>query len=171
MLKFVFLTMMLLFMIIPAVADESDSAKAVVTEKTEITSQSQEKPADTAAVKKEEMAPKEITTESGLKYVVLKEGTGAVPKKGDMVKAHYTGWLVNGTKFDSSVDRGEPLQFQVGVGKVIKGWDEALLSMKVGEKRKLTIPGDLAYGKRGYPGVIPPDATLIFDVELLEIVK
>lgn len=171
MLKFVFVTMILLLVVGAAAADESDSAKAVVTEKTEITSQSQEKPADTAAVKKEEMAPKEITTESGLKYIVLKEGAGAVPKKGDMVKAHYTGWLVNGTKFDSSVDRGEPLQFQVGVGKVIKGWDEALLSMKVGEKRKLTIPGDLAYGKRGYPGVIPPDATLIFDVELLEIVK
>jgi len=170
-LKFVFVTMILLLVVGAAAADESDSAKAVVTEKTEITSQSQEKPADTAAVKKEEMAPKEITTESGLKYIVLKEGAGAVPKKGDMGKAHYTGWLVNGTKFDSSVDRGEPLQFQVGVGKVIKGWDEALLSMKVGEKRKLTIPGDLAYGKRGYPGVIPPDATLIFDVELLEIVK
>ncbi len=171
MLKFVFVTMILLLVVGAAAADESDSAKAVVTEKTEITSQSQEKPADTAAVKKEEMAPKEITTESGLKYIVLKEGAGAVPKKGDMVKAHYTGWLVNGTKFDSSVDRGEPLKFQVGVGQVIKGWDEALLSMKVGEKRKLTIPGNLAYGKKGYPGVIPPDATLIFDVELLEIVK
>lgn len=171
MLRFVLVTVALLFFVGSALAEQSDSAKAVVTEKTEITSQPQEKPADSAAVKKEEMAPKEITTASGLKYVVLKEGAGAVPKKGDMVKAHYTGWLVNGTKFDSSVDRGEPLEFQVGVGKVIKGWDEALLSMKVGEKRKLTIPGDLAYGKKGYPGIIPPDATLIFDVELLEIVK
>lgn len=171
MFKFVLVTMALLFMVGSVLADESDSAKAVVTEQPAVTTPVQEKPTDSVSIKKEEMTPKEITTESGLKYIVLKEGTGSVPKKGDMISTHYTGWLVNGTKFDSSVDRGEPLQFQVGVGKVIKGWDEALLSMKVGEKRKLTIPGDLAYGKKGYPGVIPPDATLIFDVELLEIVK
>jgi FKBP-type peptidyl-prolyl cis-trans isomerase len=164
-------TLVLLLSAGSAMADMSDSAKAVVTEKVKMTAQAQEQLSDSVSAKKEEMTPKEITTESGLKYIVLKEGAGAVPKKGDMVKAHYTGWLVNGTKFDSSVDRGEPLKFQVGVGQVIKGWDEALLSMKVGEKRKLTIPGNLAYGKKGYPGVIPPDATLIFDVELLEIVK
>ncbi len=171
MIRFLLGTLVLLLAAGSAMADMSDSAKAVVTEKAKMTTQAEEKPADSVSAKKEEMTPKEITTESGLKYIVLKEGAGAVPKKGDMVKAHYTGWLVNGTKFDSSVDRGEPLKFQVGVGQVIKGWDEALLSMKVGEKRKLTIPGNLAYGKKGYPGVIPPDATLIFDVELLEIVK
>ncbi len=171
MIRFMLGTLVLLLSAGSAMADMSDSAKAVVTEKVKMTAQAQEQLSDSVSAKKEEMTPKEITTESGLKYIVLKEGAGAVPKKGDMVKAHYTGWLVNGTKFDSSVDRGEPLKFQVGVGQVIKGWDEALLSMKVGEKRKLTIPGNLAYGKKGYPGVIPPDATLIFDVELLEIVK
>jgi len=170
-IRFMLGTLVLLLSAGSAMADMSDSAKAVVTEKVKMTAQAQEQLSDSVSAKKEEMTPKEITTESGLKYIVLKEGAGAVPKKGDMVKAHYTGWLVNGTKFDSSVDRGEPLKFQVGVGQVIKGWDEALLSMKVGEKRKLTIPGNLAYGKKGYPGVIPPDATLIFDVELLEIVK
>ena len=108
-------------------------------------------------------------TASGLGYVDLVEGTGPHPKMGDSVRVHYTGWLENGKKFDSSHDRREPLVFPVGRGHVIKGWDEGVGSMKVGGKRKLVIPANLAYGERGAGGVIPPGATLIFEVELLGI--
>jgi FKBP-type peptidyl-prolyl cis-trans isomerase FkpA len=104
-----------------------------------------------------------------LKYEELKEGNGAEAKKDDQVEVHYTGWLTDGTKFDSSVDRKMPFSFKLGAGKVIKGWDEGVVGMKVGGKRKLTIPPELAYGKRGFPGAIPPDATLVFEVELLKI--
>jgi FKBP-type peptidyl-prolyl cis-trans isomerase len=119
----------------------------------------------------EKKEAKEVTTKSGLKYVDLKVGTGDMPKEGDLVQVHYTGWLTNGKKFDSSVDRGEPFVFPIGKGRVIKGWDEGVMTMKVGGKRKLTIPADLAYGKRGAGDAIPPDATLIFEVELLKIGK
>jgi peptidylprolyl isomerase len=112
---------------------------------------------------------KEITTPSGLKYYEIKAGNGAQPKAGQRVTVHYTGWLTDGKKFDSSVDRGEPFQFQIGIGQVIKGWDEGVASMKKGGKRQLHIPPDLGYGARGAAGVIPPNATLIFDVELLDI--
>jgi len=109
-----------------------------------------------------------ITTPSGLKYQILQEGDGEVATAGDKVKMHYTGWLTDGTKFDSSVDRGEPFVFTLGAGQVIKGWDEGVAGMKKNEKRKLTIPADLGYGKRGAGrGLIPPNATLIFDVEFL----
>ncbi len=105
-----------------------------------------------------------------LKIDVLKEGTREqVTKAGDTISVHYTGTLENGAKFDSSVDRGEPFSFTVGAGEVIKGWDKGLLGMRVGEKRKLTIPYNLAYGEDGIPGAIPAKATLIFEVELLEV--
>ena len=110
---------------------------------------------------------KVVTTASGLKYIDEKVGTGASPTKGKNVSVHYTGTLTNGTKFDSSVDRGQPFSFVIGIGQVIKGWDEGVLTMKVGGKRKLMIPASLAYGSRGAGGVIPPNADLNFDVELL----
>ena len=112
-----------------------------------------------------------VKSASGLEYVVLAEGTGEKPTKGARISAHYTGWLTDGTKFDSSKDRGQPFQFAVGTGQVIKGWDEALLDMQVGERRKLTLPPHLGYGSRGAGAVIPPNATLIFEVELVEIGK
>jgi peptidylprolyl isomerase len=110
-----------------------------------------------------------IETATGLGYVEILEGTGAGPRAGDTVSVHYTGWLKSGQKFDSSRDRGEPLEFKVGRGQVIKGWDEGVGSMKVGGKRKLIIPAHLGYGDRGAGGVIPPGATLIFEVELVGI--
>lgn len=111
----------------------------------------------------------ETVTASGLKYVDQAVGTGDVAVAGKSVSVHYTGWLENGKKFDSSVDRGQPFSFPLGAGRVIKGWDEGVQGMKVGGKRKLTIPSDLGYGSRGAGGVIPPNATLIFDVELLGV--
>lgn len=110
-----------------------------------------------------------VTTDSGLKYVELKESDGATPTTGQTVVVHYTGTLEDGTKFDSSRDRNSPFQFRIGVGQVIKGWDEGVGTMKVGSRRKLIIPPELGYGPRGAGGVIPPNATLIFDVELLRI--
>jgi peptidylprolyl isomerase len=116
-----------------------------------------------------EMWPNAKKTASGLMYVVHKPGTGLKPVYGNVIATHYTGRLIDGKKFDSSVDRDEPFIFKVGVGQVIKGWDEAFLDMKEGEKRTIMLPYQLAYGENGYPPVIPPKAWLIFDVELLEI--
>jgi peptidylprolyl isomerase len=129
------------------------------------------KPARPKTAKPKE--PQLITTESGLKYVDTVVGTGASPQRGQQCRVHYTGWLSDkgqkGQKFDSSVDRGQPLAIPIGVGRVIKGWDEGILSMQVGGKRTLYIPAALGYGARGAGGVIPPNAELIFDVELLAV--
>ena len=111
----------------------------------------------------------EKMTDSGLKYEDLVEGAGEAAVSGQKVVVHYTGWLTDGTKFDSSVDRSDPFSFPLGAGRVIRGWDEGVQGMKVGGKRKLTIPPQLGYGAAGAGGVIPPNATLVFDVELLEI--
>jgi peptidylprolyl isomerase len=126
--------------------------------------------------KKEQVAEstqKRVKTASGLQYEILVEGKGDSPVKGQQVTVHYTGWLdvdgKPGTKFDSSVDRGEPFVFTIGAGYVIKGWDEGVISMKVGEKRRLFIPADLGYGARGAGRFIPANADLIFDVELLKV--
>ncbi len=139
----------------------------------------QEKAAPKAAEKKAEKPAadkkesKLTKTPSGLEYEDVKVGTGAEPKSGQTCSVHYTGWLwvngAKGTKFDSSVDRGQPFQFPVGQGRVIRGWDEGVLTMKIGGKRNLVIPPGLGYGAQGAGGVIPPNATLFFEVELLGV--
>ncbi|MGA9980834.1 MAG: FKBP-type peptidyl-prolyl cis-trans isomerase [Candidatus Sulfotelmatobacter sp.] len=119
-------------------------------------------------------APSKVTgdgvkTADGLQYWDIRVGTGEVAKDGDKVKVHYTGWLTTGKKFDSSVDAHQPFDFTIGHGEVIKGWDEGVAGMKVGGKRQLRIPPDLAYGEAGHPPQIPQNATLIFDVQLLKV--
>ncbi|MDB6066368.1 MAG: peptidylprolyl isomerase [Pedosphaera sp.] len=104
-----------------------------------------------------------------MKIEKINTGNGPTPKKGETVTVHYTGWLTDGTKFDSSVDRNDPFAFVLGTGQVIRGWDEGVATMKVGDKTKFTIPPEKAYGPQGYPGAIPPNATLVFEVELLSI--
>jgi len=104
-----------------------------------------------------------------MKTEKLKTGTGPQAQTGQTVEVHYTGWLTNGTKFDSSLDRNDPFTFVLGTGQVIRGWDEGVASMRVGDKVRLTIPPELAYGAPGFPGAIPPNATLIFEVELLSV--
>jgi peptidylprolyl isomerase len=127
--------------------------------------------APTEAPKKDMVAPapKVVTTSSGLQYIDDKVGTGASPRVGQTVVVHYTGTFKDGKKFDSSRDRGEPIKFKLAVGQVIKGWDEGLMSMKVGGRRRLMIPANLAYGDRGAGGVIAPNTDLDFDVELVGV--
>lgn len=131
------------------------------------------KPTDSATPEEttpvSETSDKLVTTESGLQYEDIVVGTGAEPRVGQTVQVHYTGTLVDGTKFDSSRDRNQPFGFPIGTGRVIKGWDEGVISMRVGGRRRLVIPPELGYGARGAGGVIPPNATLIFDVELLRV--
>ena len=111
----------------------------------------------------------EMISDTGLKYEDTIPGTGALASAGQQVSVHYTGWLTNGSKFDSSKDRNEPFEFKLGAGQGIRGWDEGVQGMKIGGTRKLTIPPQLGYGAHGAGGVIPPNATLVFEVELLEI--
>jgi FKBP-type peptidyl-prolyl cis-trans isomerase FkpA len=110
-----------------------------------------------------------ITTASGLQYWEVKKGSGALAQAGKEVSVHYTGWLTDGKEFDSSRDAGEPIKFQLGTGQVIKGWDEGIAGMKVGGKRQLRIPPQLGYGQRGFGTTIPPNSTLVFDVELMDV--
>lgn len=131
-------------------------------------------PAKKAAAKPATSTPTKVTgaptkTASGLEYWDIKVGTGAVAQSGQNVKVDYTGWLTNGKKFDSSVGTGKPFDFMLGASQVIKGWDEGVAGMKVGGKRQLRIPPDLAYGAAGYPLVIPANSTLIFDVQLVDV--
>jgi peptidylprolyl isomerase len=117
----------------------------------------------------ESMALRDTVTASGLHFIDLVRGTGPAPRTGDIAEVHYTGWLEDGTKFDSSLDRGEPLQFVLGRGYVIAGWDEGIALMRQGGRARLIIPPDLGYGAKGAGGVIPPNATLTFEVELVRV--
>ncbi|WP_243371631.1 FKBP-type peptidyl-prolyl cis-trans isomerase [Geotalea sp. SG265] len=151
--KFIVMLLLLVAVVIPACAQKESKIVA--------------EPKATAA----SAAANAVKTPSGLSYTDLVPGSGPSPTAGKPVKVHYTGWLENGTKFDSSLDRGEPFVFTIGAGQVIPGWDEGVMTMKVGGKRKLIIPPQLGYGAAGAGGVIPPNATLIFEVELLDVAR
>lgn len=149
-------------------------AQTGTTTKKATTTTTASKPAVHKAVARPAAGPTKVTgdgikTASGLQYWDIKVGTGAEAHSGQHVKVDYTGWLTSGKKFDSSVGTGHPYDFLIGAGQVIKGWDEGVAGMKVGGKRQLRIPGNLAYGPKGYPGLIPPDATLVFDVVLVSV--
>ena len=173
-MKKALLTLSLIF-VCSAVTFAGDSTE--VKQKMDTTEHKMEMKKDTTESKAPEPeAPEIITTKSGLQYFDTKIGDGAEAKKGSQTEVHYTGWVyVDGKKtgdaFDSSLKRGTPIGFQLGAGRMIRGWDEGLVGVKVGGKRTLIIPSDLGYGKRGHPPVIPANATLIFEVELLEIIE
>lgn len=145
-----------------AIASPLSSTQSMVAQAADLN------PAAAPSDKKETKMEALQTTESGLQYTDIVEGTGASPQTGQTVTVHYTGTLQDGTKFDSSRDRGQPFKFKIGVGQVIKGWDEGVSTMKVGGRRQLVVPPQLGYGSRGI-GPIPPNSTLIFDVELLKV--
>lgn len=149
-------------------ANISDTTEVVAAE-TQIAQAAEDLTEDETVAEEETTEEALVTTESGLQYEDIVEGPGAMPQAGQRVTVHYTGTLEDGTKFDSSRDRNRPFSFTIGVGQVIKGWDEGVASMRVGGQRKLIIPPELGYGARGAGGVIPPNATLLFDVELLRI--
>ncbi len=151
-------------------ADSSVAAEsAVASSAADLAPAEAPAPEETSDMPEENLVENLTTTESGLQYQDIVVGTGAMPQAGQRVTVHYTGTLEDGTKFDSSRDRNRPFSFTIGVGQVIKGWDEGVASMRVGGQRQLVIPSDLGYGTRGAGNVIPPNATLIFDVELLRI--
>lgn len=161
-----------LVLIVAQVVDQGKQNSAIASPLSSSTTIAESSDSGTlVALSLEDVAEKEDvkTTESGLRYVDIKEGDGAIPQKGQTVVVHYTGSLADGTKFDSSRDRDRPFSFKLGQGQVIKGWEEGISTMHVGGRRQLIIPPELGYGQRGAGGVIPPNATLIFDVELLKI--
>ncbi len=129
----------------------------------------EDKPMKTAPYPGELTVNQEIKTSTGLKYIDMVEGDGSSPRNGRRVIVHYTGYLMDGTTFDSSVDKGEPLSFIMGAQQVIQGWEEGIMTMNIGGKRKLIVPPDLGYGAEGYPGFIPGNAVIIFDIELLDV--
>jgi FKBP-type peptidyl-prolyl cis-trans isomerase len=149
-------------------AKSFDAVKVFSTEQIRLEKEAEKKAKETAEANKKLMAGATIT-ESGLGYIMVKEGSGVKAENGKTVSVHYTGKLTDGTKFDSSLDRNQPIEFVLGQGRVIKGWDEGISYLKVGGKATFIIPSDLAYGERGAGGVIPPNATLIFDVELVDV--
>ncbi|MDB9303910.1 FKBP-type peptidyl-prolyl cis-trans isomerase [Nodularia spumigena CS-591/12] len=161
---------MLLCVVVLVVAQVGNKVNsAVAANLTETTPASTSVTQNQTLIASNTMSDNVVTTPSGLKYIELEEGTGATPERGQTVVVHYTGTLENGNKFDSSRDRNSPFEFKIGTGQVIKGWDEGLSTMKVGGRRQLIIPSELGYGSRGAGGVIPPNATLLFDVELLGV--
>jgi peptidylprolyl isomerase len=149
-------------------ADSTDDSTATQQEQTAAAATPVAETAPAAPMGDTFMMPANLQTmPSGLQYSIEKEGSGAQPQPGQIVSVHYTGWLTDGTKFDSSRDRNQPLQFPLGQARVIRGWDEGIAAMKIGEIRTLVIPPGLGYGERGMGGVIPPNATLVFRVELV----
>jgi peptidyl-prolyl cis-trans isomerase A (cyclophilin A) len=149
-------------------AKSFDAVKVFSSEQIRLEKEAEKKAKETAAANKKLMEGATIT-ESGLGYIMVKEGSGVQAENGKTVSVHYTGKLIDGTKFDSSLDRNQPIEFVLGKGRVIKGWDEGISYLKIGGKATFIIPSDLAYGERGAGGVIPPNATLIFDVELVDV--
>jgi FKBP-type peptidyl-prolyl cis-trans isomerase len=149
-------------------AKSFDAVKIFSSEQIRLEKEAEKKAKETAEANKKLMEGATIT-ESGLGYIMVKEGSGVQAENGKTVSVHYTGKLTDGTKFDSSLDRNQPIEFVLGQGRVIKGWDEGISYLKVGGKATFIIPSDLAYGERGAGGVIPPNATLIFDVELVDV--